>query len=218
LQPNVLELQNGFEEIADNVLLKLSPLLDVSDTLRYFKNVSEVHIIAINNECKELLLVLNYKQKVSEVRYFATDLSDGKDLQFIDNDRDKNCEYSYPLKYLYEPNAALMKLAFWGEIGVRFGMKQLHRNTHLFTSDESVDDFLGRRFQIENIVPYNRNAVSVALNGQNKANVSVRNFPDSADVVKRKLHLKDGGDVYLFAVTLQNDKPSILITRKLLTI
>ncbi|MBU2938706.1 class I SAM-dependent methyltransferase [Lacinutrix sp. C3R15] len=190
----------------NNILIKTSPLLDISIGLSELQYVKSIHIVAVNNEVKELLWTLkkgyskpvtietcNLKKNTTET--FAFQLNE--ESSSISN-------YSTPLTYLYEPNAAIMKSGAFHTIANKLQVLKLHQHSHLYTKDTFID-FPGRVFKIEKIVPYNKKILK--KEGYTKANIATRNFPESVEQIRKKHKIKDGGDIYLFFTTdLENNK------------
>ncbi|HMB62436.1 MAG TPA: hypothetical protein VKN36_05130, partial [Eudoraea sp.] len=198
---------------SSNIMLKTSPLLDLSVGLRALKFVREIHVIAIQNEVKEVLWVLNsgYKGAVSvkTINYRKK----GSDLFNFDLSQEKRAipDFSEPLKYLYEPNAAIMKAGAFKLIGVRYLLKKIQEHTHLYTS-EIPAAFPGRQFRILKNLPYSRKEIKAT--GIDKANIATRNFPEKVAAIRKKLKIKDGGSDYLFFVRDQKEKLRVLFCVK----
>ena len=214
-QPNVLDLRDTLLAKAETILLKTAPLLDIQAAVVALAYVAQVHVVAVNNEVKEVLYLVA-RQQTSDPKITAVNLRPEGEERFSffrSQETEAEVTYSEPLGYLYEPNAALMKAGAFKSVAQRFGLHKLHPNTHLYTSNEQIPGFPGRTFRCRAVVPYQKKAVRQQLN-EPKANVATRNFPDSVATVRKKLGLKDGGDTYLFAVRLMNDKISIVITHK----
>ena len=214
-QPNVTELQSTLLARATTVLLKTAPLLDIQAALRTLIHTKEVHVVAVNNEVKEVLYLMTLsppmQPKVTAVNLRAH--SAEQFSYFLHQEAGAAVTHSEPLTYLYEPNAALMKAGAFKLIAQRFNLYKLHPHTHLYTSDQPLPNFPGRCFRCRAVVPYQKKAVRKVL-PEARANVATRNFPDSVATVRKKLGLQDGGDIYLFAVRLLDEKMSILITQK----
>jgi hypothetical protein len=230
--PNVLELLPILMSKADRVMLKLSPMLDwrkaVEDLQRASSIVQEIHIVSVANECKELLVVLSKEQTdglrvvcVNGASSFDFFPNLGINFSQFGNKTFPTWEYSASLKladsplYLYEPNASIMKAGCFTELETRFAVQQIAPNSHLFLSPDEIGNFPGRRFQILAISSMNKQELSTALKKTERANVSVRNFPLSADKLRKKLKLKDGGDTFLFATTMANGAHQLFICRKI---
>lgn len=213
--PNVLELQNELLSKAATVLLKTAPLLDLQATVQELKNVSQVHVVAVRNEVKEVLYRMD-RGHLGEPAITAINLQSSSEEPFsFFRTEETRAEVTYadPLTYLYEPHAALMKAGAFKLIALRFGLSKLHPNTHLYTSTELVPHFPGRTFRCQAVVPYQKKAVRKLLS-EPKANITTRNFPDAVASVRKKLGLADGGEVYLFAVRLANEQLRIVIAEK----
>ena len=228
--PNVLELLPLLVQKADRILLKLSPMLDwrkaVSDLEKaspdgIFK-VSEVHIVSVDNECKELLLLLS-KEQTDTLRVAC--VNGASSFTFILPPKGRSVAHltssdlaDNPL-YLYEPNASIMKAGCFAEVEAQFPVQQVSANSHLFLSDSEIKDFPGRKFQITSISSMNKQEIkkkfSESLVPMESANIAVRNFPMSAEQLRKKLKLKDGGDTYIFATTLASGEHKLFFCRKI---
>ena len=227
--PDVLALENELLKKADSVVIKLSPMLDwhrAVDELNSLGNVvREVHIVSVRNECKELLLVLQ-RTKGEKDDKTATE----KALQvFCVNDEsivsyslDEALSVSQRLlsavpqagQYLYEPNASLMKAGCFALLTARYPLSVLSLNSHLFVSEEAIDDFPGRRFEITAVSSFNKKELRCSLSGIDKANIAVRNFPMSVAELRKRLKIKEGGDVYLFATTDAESNHLLFVCKK----
>lgn len=233
--PNVLELLPTLLEKAHFIIVKLSPMLDWRKAVSDLKYVQEVHIVSVDNECKELLLVLD-KGLSMETRLFCVNmnkdgLSDpaltlsvrkartespkGSDWQSEAFGLVTNQHLDGDSLFLYEPNASIMKAGCFAELEQQFHVRQLSANSHLFVSSVDISNFPGRRFQINVVSTMNKQDLKTSLSDIQQANISVRNFPLSADQLRKKLKLKDGGNVYIFATTLADGQHRLLICRKI---
>ncbi|WP_297694239.1 class I SAM-dependent methyltransferase [uncultured Eudoraea sp.] len=191
------------------ILLKTSPLLDITKGLKELGSVKEIHVVAVNNEVKEVLWVIKDNNHV-EPLLKTINLKNSADEVFIFKRSEENSiqsEFSVPLKYLYEPNAAILKAGAFKAIGNQFHLKKLHEHTHLYTSEEKVK-FPGRIFKILSVYPYNKKSIT-ALHAD-KANITIRNFPVSVADIRKKHKIKEGGNLYLFFIRDLNDKLQIL--------
>ena len=264
--PDVAELHDILLKKAKNVLVKLSPMLDIDVVKKELKNITEIHIVAVRNECKEILLEIQklknsktQKLKISATQQLgnstthnlsnsatqqliisATDLREGWNFSFTE-DEEQNAEWTLADKvgkYLYEPGVAFMKAGCFKLLSQRFNIDKLHRNSHLYTSDELVPDFPGRIFEVVCTVPFDkktkknlfetqRHKDAKTQSGKNsatlrlcdsatskKASVATRNFPLSADELRKHLGLQDGGDFYLFGTTMKGEKKVVVLARK----
>ena len=215
--PDVTLLQDEMLAKADYVIIKLSPMLDWHRAVNELSHVKEVHIISVNNECKELLLVLSAKNEAS-LKVFCVN-----DRQLISYDEADESPVSIAdaelqeMTYLYEPNASLMKASCFGVISQRYDLRMLAKNSHLFVStndSEPVDDFPGRTFRILAVSSLNKKELKRHLSGITKANIATRNFPLSVAELRKRLKLKDGGNTYIFATTLRDESKVLLICEK----
>ncbi len=212
--PNTIELAPQLFKIADKILIKTAPLLDIKLTLKDLKCVTNVWVVSVNNDCKEVLYLLE-KDKVVEPKINTINLTNSNQEFYFDYKTESNSlvEYSPPKNYLYEPNSSIMKAGAFNSICNHFSMKKLAKNTHLYTSENLIENFPGRTFKIETVINYSLKDFKKL--GIKKANVSCRNFKDSVEQVQQKLKLKDGGGIYLFATTDSNNKPILIISVKI---
>lgn len=213
--PNVLELIDEMLEKADRVMIKLSPMLDWRKAVADVGHVTEVHIVSVDNECKELLLVASKEETPLKV----VCINNADSFEYNPTASDGGVvpgEWNQDTlpHFLYEPNASIMKAGCFGEVAERFMMMQLDRNSHLFVSGEDVAGFPGRQFIVERTTSMNKRELKAALEGCDRANITVRNFPMSVAELRKRLKLKDGGDVYIFATTLARLGHQLLVCRK----
>ncbi|WP_317174150.1 THUMP-like domain-containing protein [Zobellia nedashkovskayae] len=195
--PNVVQNLDLLFLKSKNILIKTAPLLDISAGISELDFIKEIHVIAINNDVKELLWVLQ-KDYIGSISIKTINKTAEQDQIFdfkLESEKEAISEFSEPLTYLYEPNAAVLKSGAFKIIGQNLQLKKLHINTHLYTSDILID-FPGRRFKIESIFPYNK--ASFKKSGIKHANVTTRNFPESVATIRKKMKIKDGGQIYLF--------------------
>lgn len=222
-EPDVSRLEPLLVEKGRTVMIKLSPMLDIAAVLRDLRCVREIHIISVNNECKELVVILRRDSDVSE--------SIGKEIiisceQLVNNSPSQHFDFTYaeereavcPITdkvgaYLYEPGAALLKAGAYRLLAARYGVSKLHLNSHLYTSDEPVA-FPGRAFKVMAVSGFGKKDLKALLSGVEKANLTVRNFPSSVAELRKKLKLKEGGDTYLFATTLASGEKVLIKCRK----
>lgn len=213
--PDVTQIQEEMLEKADFVFIKLSPMLDWHRAVSELKCVREVHIVSTGNECKELLLVLS-AQAEAPLRVFCAN----DDQQFsFEESSGAVVSIARPEEVcgnLYEPNASLMKAGCFGALSERYGAKMLAQNSHLFVSEKPVEDFPGRAFRIKAVSSFNKKELKRNLAGIAKANIATRNFPLSVVELRKRLKLKDGGDIYIFATTLADESHVLIICEKYL--
>lgn len=213
--PNVVELQNFLFEKTNTVLIKVAPLLDISSILNELKNVKSIYAVALQNEVKELLIVLE-KDFNNETELTAVNiLNNGKIYQdtFLLHD-EAEAEFSQPLKFIYEPFSSYLKLGNYNAIGNKFGLKKLHKHTHLYTANQLID-FPGRCFLIEQIIPYNKKELKFLENS--KCNITTRNFPLKVEEIRKKHKIKDGGENYAFFSTDLNNDKIVILCKKITT-
>ncbi len=201
-EPNIIENLSLLFKKTDHILLKTSPLLDIDFGISAFKKVSEIHVVAVGNEVKELLWILSPSLTENEIIIKTINFSGEKEILFNENRSKEQVAigtYSSPLNFLYEPNSAILKAGLFNSISSRLKIPKLHPNSHLYTSEKLVD-FPGRIFKIQKVLPFKPKLLKRELNME-KANISVRNFPKSVEQLKKQLGLKDGGEHYLFFTT-----------------
>ncbi len=196
----------------NQILIKVSPILDISSTINELKFVTEIHIIAVQNEVKELLFLVN-KNSDKDIKIFTINIlnQENQKFDFFINQQ-STANYELPLSYLYEPNAAILKSGGFDEIAIQFGIYKLHKHSHLYTS-ASLIDFPGRRFQIESMCNYDKKVLKKLI-PENKANITTRNFPKTVAQIRKETNIKDGGNLYLFFTTDINEKLICLFTKK----
>lgn len=211
--PNILEHLNLLHSKGKVVLLKTAPLLDIKQVLQQISSVKEVHVVAVNNECKELLFLIEENSE-SNIKIQCSDLTKKVSFQFYFKDEDKKCFYSSPLRYIYEPNASILKAGAFNSIANQLNLKKIHKNSHIYTSDILIENFPGRKFELKHIKSLDKKEILPLLKDK-KANITRRNFPLSVADIRKKIGVKDGGNDYLFATTLIDDKKKILICEKI---
>ena len=217
--PDVVQLLPQLLKKSRFTMLKLSPMLDWHKAVEDLHGtVREVHIVSVGGECKELLLVLS-EEIESELKVFCADLEAGGTSLFAYAPSSSSPAPNSKLKtqnskFLYEPNASIMKAGCFDELAAAYGVSPVSRNSHLFLSAEPVEGFPGRSFSIERVTTLNKRELRQALAGIEKANIATRNFPLSVAELRKRLKLKDGGDVYIFATTTAEGEHVLLISRK----
>ena len=215
--PDVTVLQEEMLLKADYVIIKLSPMLDWHRAISELSHVREVHIISVNNECKELLLVLSARNMGENLRIYC--INDAQSFVCDELDMESSSVKITPspleeMQYLYEPNASLMKAGCFGVLSERYDARMLSKNSHLFVSREPIAVFPGRSFRIIAVSSFNKKELKRHLSGITKANIATRNFPLSVAELRKRLKLKDGGETYIFATTLSDDSHVLVITEK----
>lgn len=229
--PDVTLLQEEMLSKADYVIIKLSPMLDWHRAVSELNCVKEVHIISVNNECKELLLVLSARN-MSEMEVSSADgevkhagnlriycVNDAQSFVCDELDMESSSVKIAPstleeMQYLYEPNASLMKAGCFSVLSERYGARMLSKNSHLFVSQAPIEAFPGRSFRIIAVSSFNKKELKRHLSGITKANIATRNFPLSVAELRKRLKLKDGSETYIFATTLSDESHVLVITEK----
>lgn len=217
--PDVSKLQNMLLEKADLVMIKLSPMLDIANIIKELKGVSEIHVVSVDNECKELLVKASQSLKGTSIRVVCVNLKPkGNNEIFeynLEEEHSAECHYiqvpTLPLgglggSYLYEPNVSIMKAGCFRSLAQSYNLEKLHPSSHLYTSDEHIKDFPGRIFKVEAVFSLK----DKALKSIKKANLTVRNFPSSVADLRKRLKINEGGSDYLFATTLADDSKVII--------
>ena len=215
--PDVTVLQEEMLSKADYVIIKLSPMLDWHRAISELSHVREVHIISVNNECKELLLVLSARNMGENLRIYC--VNDAQSFVCDEMDMESSSVKIAPstleeMQYLYEPNASLMKAGCFGVLSDRYDARMLSKNSHLFVSQAPIEAFPGRSFRIIAVSSFNKKELKRYLSGITKANIATRNFPLSVAELRKRLKLKDGGETDIFASTLSDESHVLVITEK----
>lgn len=192
---------------APKVIAKLSPMADIRMTLDLLPGTTEIHVLSVKNECKELLFVVEHDaETVSPAIHCVNFNSNGREESFTFSLQEEQAEELHLARqmkrYFYEPNASLLKAGAFKSTATRFGLEKLHVSSHLYTSDKQVDDFPGRSFVVEEVFPFSGKLCKNLFKDIPKANITVRNFPLSADELRKRTKIADGGEVYLFATTM----------------
>ena len=221
-EPDVSALEDLLVEKAKTVMVKLSPMLDLSLALRDLKYVREIHVVSTDNECKELLFILQKTPISSQISIHcinALGASNGcriyQEYTFTqEQERTSDCLLAKEVgTYLYEPNASILKAGAYRSLTQAYPIEKLHVSSHLYTSSRFIEDFPGRRFQVEAVSSFGKKELKSFLQGMEKANLTIRNFPSSVAELRKRLKLKEGGEDYIFATTLA-DESKILIRCK----
>lgn len=218
-EPDLAQLLPRLLLKAKRVIVKISPMADIRQTMALLPGVLSVHVLSVKNECKELLFVIgrepvespeihcvNYKAADSSPQFFSFKMGD---------ERDAAANYSSTVKkYLYEPNASILKAGAFKSVSLRYAMAKMHPNSHLYTSDVFVENFPGRIFEVEEVMPFSSKLAKTLVQSIPRANIMVRNFPLSVEELRKKSKVKDGGDVYLFATVISANDKVLLRCRK----
>lgn len=216
--PNIIEWKSTLLGKCKKLMIKLSPMIDIKRSLLQLPETSDIYTIAVNGECKEVLLILEAgKDPTDRCIHTINILKDG--YQIFETTASEEVDAMPTLtntlgRYLYEPNAAVLKAGTFKSIATRFGLEKLHPHTHLYTSDILAKDFPGRIFNVDDSYSFNKKEIKKALGDIKKANVAVRNFPLTAEELKALLKIKDGGEVFLFGATLTDGKLTVIQATK----
>lgn len=224
-EPDVSRLEDLLLSKARTVMVKLSPMLDIASAVRDLRNIYSLHVVAVHNECKELIALLKRGEKKPDTApcnpiITCSQLVNnpvGQQFSFrLSDEQAAACSFAEKLgDYLYEPGASLLKAGPYRLLSERYGIDKLHPNSHLYTSDKLID-FPGRRFRIDAQSGFSKQELKTFLQGVANANLTVRNFPMNVADLRKKLKLKEGGDVYIFATTLQNGERTLIKCHRIL--
>lgn len=214
-EPNVVALFGQLRRQSDMVLVKTSPLVDITQGLQELPDVQHVYVLSVNNECKEVLFLCTSNPEQEPVIHAVNLVHEVvHEFSFSPTEEKKSTpSISAPLTYLYEPNASVLKAGAFKLVATRFNVHKVHMNTHLYTSDELVHDFPGRIFRIEAIVKPDAKSIKPYL-PEERANVITRNYPLIPDALRKKIGLKDGGEKYVIGFTTVN-KPLVVVAERL---
>ncbi len=214
-EPDVAALREQLLQKARRVMVKCSPMLDITAACRQLGCVSEVHTVAVNNECKELLFILD-SEAAGAIRVCCVNIVNGSAQTFA-FPMDDAPEAGYAPEvgaYLYEPNAAIQKAGCPSSLATSYGVQKLHRNSNLYTSDALAAQFPGRTFKVTGIAGFSKNELKMLLGDLKRANLTVRNFPETVQQLRKRLKLSEGGDIYLFATTLADGRKVLVRCEK----
>ena len=199
-------------------------MLDLKAIVRQLPEVSEIHIVAVHNECKEILLLIDNKQNIDnqvlnkEPAIIAINLATSQLVPFSfrwTEEATAPLELSHEVAtYLYEPHAALMKAGAYKLLAIRYGVKALHQHTHLYTSDTLITDFPGHCYKVISVFKFDKNTIKNLHKTIPYANIVVRNFPLSAEALKKQLKVRDGSENFLFGVTLHNEIRKVILCER----
>ena len=213
-EPNIAELD--LLSKAGMAMVKCSPMLDITLACRQLGCVSSVHIVSVNNECKELILILGSNDFTGLATHCVNIQKDGiQEFSFTQNDEEiaATSYCSEVGKYLYEPNASIQKAGCPNSLSARCHVDKLHPNSHLYTSGTLAHNFPGRIFEVIEVMGFSKADIK-KIQALQKANITVRNFPESVQLLRKRLKLADGGDNYIFATTLNDGSKALIVCKK----
>lgn len=201
---------------SDSILMKTSPLIDLAQGLKELNFVKEIHVVALKNEVKELLWIIeNRYEGAVAIKTINLDEKGNQRFDFLLEDEIKQeCELTLPHKYLYEPNSAILKSGGFNQVGIKNVVTKLHKHSHLYSGEELID-FPGRRFEIIEVVSASGKELKTRFKGT-KANITTRNYPQKVEEIRRKYKVKDGGEVYLFFTTNMLEEKICLVCKKII--
>lgn len=213
VEPNIIGIQKQLLALGKKVIIKISPLIDLSEIIRLMKNVSQIRVVSVENECKEILILLEREPKQLEI--IADLYTAGKWEQIKIEPTEKTPEYSFATEeYLYEPDAALMKIGNFSALSAMYGLIKIAANTHIYTSKKLVENFPGRIFQVQKLEKYSTKALRAQIKNE-RTNVIARNYFKTADEITKDLRIKNGGEQYILAFKNQDSKGVIAICKRL---
>ncbi|MBR2478727.1 MAG: SAM-dependent methyltransferase [Bacteroidales bacterium] len=216
-EPNVIELQERLFAVSRHILVKVSPMADIKLNLRHLPHTAAVYVVAVANECKELLFLMDREAVNNDVDIISISLDTNglkNEFRFRPGEEEAaEATYATELgKYLYEPGKAILKGGAYKLISQRYGCRKLAPSTHLYTSDEIIEDFPGKIFKVEEVVPFNKKSLKEVASKHPKADLTARNFPMDTNALKKLSGIKDGGNRHIFAVTLCNGAKVLAVT------
>lgn len=211
-EPDMVKLLQTLKQRCRLIAIKLSPMLDISMAIKELHNVATLHVISVKNECKEIFVCIDCNKSVEEPEIHCVDITSGTDFTFTASaERQAISQFSMPERYLYEPNASILKAGAFKCLGERLKLKKLHVSSHLYTSDKLINSFPGRVFSIADVRKVHKEHFKDIEN----ANLTVRNFPTPVATIRKNIGIKEGGELYLFATTLIDNSKRIIVTNKI---
>ena len=209
--PNPIDIIKLAEHKYKSIMIKASPLMDITKACNSIPAINDIRVVSVQNECKETLFSHSCNSEQRQI--FAIDFQKSGIIETKLNSNPIKIEYSEPLQFLYEPNSSIMKIGAWDKFNFSQALFKLAKSSHLFTSNEYISDFPGRKFKINEVIKGKYKNLKDSLpNG--KANISVRNYPISVDEIRKKTGVKDGGDIFLFFTKLADNSNIIICTEK----
>lgn len=215
-EPDITAIEDELTAKSRKVMIKCSPMLDITAASRQLKYITEIHIVALNNECKELLFILQARGAAEITTHCVNITNSGSEKFSFTAGEEEGATTSYATevgRYLYEPNAAIQKGGCHKTLATATATRKLHPNSHLFTADNCIEDFPGRKFEVVEVLGFTKSDIK-KISQMGKANITVRNFPDSVQQLRRRLKLSDGGNDYIFATTLADERKVLIMCRK----
>jgi 16S rRNA G966 N2-methylase RsmD len=220
-EPDLMQLSGSLLKAANRVLVKLSPMVDITATLREIPCVREVHILSTDNECKEVLLLMSScgtPLSAEDIPIHAVDITHAREKRFtftINEERVADCPFSAPETYLHQLGRAILKAGAFKLPCTLFGISKIATSTHLYTSDTPVEGFPGKSFRIERIIPFNKEGIRIISREYPLINCVSLNFPIDTNALKQRLKIRDGGNLHLFATTLASGEKVMIVSEPL---
>lgn len=219
--PNIIKLQKKILQIAPLVIIKLSPMIDISMLEKQLLHIAEIHILAVKNDCKEVLVIQHEKPTPNgSINIKAVNILNENEVSLFifSNEEEKKAKVKYAQgikHYLYEPNVAVTKAGAFKSVAAAFKIEKLHANTHLYTADNILTDFPGRTFEVKQILLYNKQTIRELKKHYPKANITTRNFPIKPTALRQKLQIADGGETTLFFTTDSENRKKVISCQKI---
>jgi len=218
-EPNIAALKSSLLAKAPRLMVKLSPMLDITLALKQLPETTQIHVVSVDGECKELLFLLEAESALHDPHIVCVNLRNNAATQTFTFTKSEESEAvcrlaETPLLFLYEPNASLLKAGAFSILTQAFDLFKLHPNSHLYTSETLIEHFPGRAFSVEAVFPVHPSALKTQLAGITKANITTRNFPETVAQLRKKTKLKEGGALYLFATTLSDERKVLIKCQK----
>ncbi|ADQ16922.1 hypothetical protein Lbys_1202 [Leadbetterella byssophila DSM 17132] len=210
--PNLPQLRERLLQFTPVILVKYAPMLDIKKAIKDLETVSEIWVLADKNEVKELIFKIERKVTSAPLIH-AVNLGQSPFTFTFEEESNAAIPYARPKKYLYEPNAAIMKSGAFQTVAMKYNLGKLAKNSHLYTSDEYISDFPGRVLEIEEVTNFDKKRLKNRFSNQ-KVHVIVRNFPEKPEEIKKKMGWKDGGEHFVYFTTLENLQKTCIITKK----
>ena len=216
-EPDVIALQDVMFSVSRYILVKVSPMADIKLNLKHLSATSQVHVVSVDNECKELLFLLDKEHNGEEPQIkcinISTSKGEGAPFEFTFSQEDAAVpQYTSQVgSYLWEPSKAVLKGGAYKLVSQIYGAAKLAPSTHLYTSDGRVEEFPGKMFVVEEVVPFNKKSLKEVASRYPKADLTARNFPLDTNALKKLSGIKDGGDKHIFAVTVFNGEKLLII-------
>ena len=218
-QPNVIELLPQMFELTNKIVVKLSPMLDITRAINELSHIEKLYVISVNNECKELLLLIN-KECETDTEIYAVNIDNKGNKSdilkgTIPSESQIGISHAREVGlYLYEPFAAHLKSGLYKTIAQQYGVEKLHQHSHLYTSNMLNNNFPGRKFQVKEVIPFDKKNAKTLFKSLQKTNITTRNFPLTVSELRTQYKIKDGGETYIFATTLYDDSKVIIVCQK----